>query len=115
MAQIEYEKYRLTIYIDGDCKRRLRKVEDWCQSTHRCILKIKEVKQMTDKPGRTSLIINTWEEKFGFLVNEFSVGPMYREGDYYKDVDPIKCRNSINFIVEGPNILKITCTFKQIE
>ena len=111
MYEIEADKFSMFLIIEGGEKRRLTKVEKWCKATHKCLLEIKRVDQVTAEPGETKLIISTWEEKFGYQIEEYEVGPFYEIEDYYSDVDPVKCRNSIWFKVEGPNDLRISCTF----
>ena len=115
MYESSPEEYSLRIILEGGEKRRLKKVEKWCKATHKCILIINRVDQITAEPGQTRLIINTWEEKFGTHIDEYEVGPFYKIGDFYSDVDPVKCRNSIVFKVEGPNDLRIDCKFKPLE
>ena len=109
--EVDPKTFTMFLVLEAGEKRRLKKVEKWCEATHKCLLEIKKVDQVTFERGETKLIIKTWEESFGTHLDEFEVGPFYEIEDYYSDVDPVKCRNSIWFKVEGPNDLRINCTF----
>ena len=108
---VDAEKFTLFLVLEAGEKRRLKKVEKWCEATHKCLLEIEKVVQITAERGETKLIIKTWEESFGTHLDEFEVGPFYEAGDYSIDVDPVKCRNSIWFKNVGPNDLQINCKF----
>ena len=101
----------MSFVLEAGEKKRLKHVEKWCKETHKCLLEIIRVDQITAEPGQTKLVITTWEERFGMHLDEYEVGPFYQPGDFFSDVDPVQCRNSIWFKCEGPNDLKIHCKF----
>ena len=106
--------YRLEMRLDSNASYRLRKVEEWCSKTHKCLLEVEEVKQISDDPGETYLVIRTWKGRFGEERTEYEVGPMYEKGDFYSEVDPVWCRNSIRLKAEGKNDLRVTCKFTMV-
>ena len=73
--------YWLEMRLDNDVRTRLWKVEEWCKETRKCLLEIEEVRQISDDPGETYLVIRTWKGRFGDARTEYEVGPMYEVGD----------------------------------
>ena len=111
MSEYYPQEYITEITIGAKKRVRLRQVEQLFKQSHKWLLEIEEAKQVSCNPGSTKLIIQTWEPSFGKHTEEYEIGPFNDYNDAYYDVDPVKCRYSITFKVEGSNDIHVRCKF----